>query len=157
MAEEEKKDLDIPVLSISKEELDENQRLMNEAKDVLTPPKGQVLVGLRSFCPIHGDITRASRIIKHTIYMKSEVDGKVHPISSSDCICLACVSDLWRSKVVANYPKDENGNPRTVQIAPVFVSEEEYNKLVEEQKKKAAANIEAAAPEDASKEEEAKE
>lgn len=150
MAEEEKKDLDIPVLSISKEELDENQRLMNEAKDVLTPPKGQVLVGLRSFCPIHGDITRASRIIKHTIYMKSEVDGKVHPISSSDCICLACVSDLWRSKVVANYPKDENGNPKTVQIAPVFVSEEEYNKLVEEQKKKAAeqTNIESAPAEE---------
>lgn len=144
--EEEKKEetLDIPVLSISKEELEENQRLMEEAKNVLTPPEGQVLVGLRSFCPIHGDITRASRIIKYTIYRKSEEDGKVHPISSSDCICLACISDLWRSKVVANFPKDAKGNPGLVQVAPVFVSEEKYKELVEEQKKREAAAAEKA-------------
>ena len=108
--ENETSELNVPMQTISKERIEENEKIMEETKKILTPPKGQVLAGLRSFCPIHGDITRASRILKYTTYMKSEVDGKVHPFSSSDAICLACVSDLWRKLVVSNYPKDENGN-----------------------------------------------
>ena len=135
--ENEASELNVPMQTISKQRIEENEKIMEETKKILTPPKGQVLAGLRSFCPIHGDITRASRILKYTTYMKSEVDGKVHPFSSSDAICLACVSDLWRKLVVSNYPKDENGNPQVVKIAPVFISQEEYDKLVDDQKKAA--------------------
>lgn len=145
MSEEKKEEaVDIPVLNISKEMLEENKKQMEEAKSILTPPEGQVLAGLRSFCPVHGDITRASRIIKYTTYMKSEEDGKVHPISSSDCICLACVSDWWKKTIVANYPKEPNGTPGQVKIAPVFISKEEYEKLVAEQKEAAKESAESA-------------
>lgn len=135
--ENETSELNVPMQTISKERIEENEKIMEETKRILTPPEGQVLAGLRSFCPIHGDITRASRIVKYTTYMKSEVDGKVHPFSSSDAICLACVSDWWRKNIVANYPKDEKGNDQVVKIAPVFISQEEYNKLVDDQKKAA--------------------
>lgn len=137
MADEVKKEEDemqIPVLSVSEAELEENKKRMEEAKNILTPPEGQVLAGLRSFCPIHGDITRASKIIKHTIYMKNDKTGKVEPVSYSDVLCLACLSELWRNKVVANYPKDSDGKPGEIRISPVFISKEEYEKIVAEQK-----------------------
>lgn len=137
---EESEDVQIPVLSVSEEELENNKKRMEEAKNILTPPEGQVLAGLRSFCPIHGDITRASKIIKHTIYMKNDKTGKVEPVSYSDVICLACVSELWRKKVVANYPKDKDGNPGEIRISPVFISREEYEKIVAEQKSEEEKN-----------------
>lgn len=127
-------DLNIPVLNISEEEIEKNKQNMENAKKILTPPDGQVLAGLRSFCPVHGDITRASKILKHTLYMRNEKTGKVEAQSFSDVICLACLSELWRNKVVANYPKDENGNPGEIKVAPVFISKEEYEKILEEQK-----------------------
>lgn len=149
MSETPKKEdtLEIPVMSITEEDLEKNRLAMQSAKDILTPPEGQVLAGLRSFCPIHGDITRASKIIKHTIYMQNEATKKVVPVSYSDVICLACLSELWRSKVVANFPKDEKGNPGEVKVAPVFISKEEYDKIIAEQEK--AAEEAAKAAEDA--------
>ena len=145
--ENETSELNVPMQTISKERIEENEKIMEETKRILTPPEGQVLAG-----PIHGDLPRASRIVKYTTYMKSEVDGKVHPFSSSDAICLACVSDWWRKNIVANYPKDEKGNDQVVKIAPVFISQEEYNKLVEDQKKaaeEAQGMVESAAEEKA--------
>lgn len=133
----QEEELQVPVLDISEEELEANQKNMEDAKKILTPPEGQVLAGLRSFCPIHGDITRASKILKHTIYMKNAKTGKIEPVSYSDVICLACVSELWRKNVVANYPKDKDGNPGEIKVSPVFIPREEYEKIVESQKVKA--------------------
>ena len=143
MSEETKKTAEIPVLSISKEELEKNKKSLESAKSILTPPEGQVLAGMRAYCPVHGDITRASKIIKHTIYKKNEETGNIEPVSYSDVVCLACLSELWRSKVVANYPKDENGEPGDIKIAPVFISKEEYEALVKEQMAAEQARMEA--------------
>lgn len=130
---QEEKKLEVPILSISTEDLEKNKQALETAKNILTPPEGQVLAGLRSFCPIHGDITKASKIIKHTIYMKNEETGNVEPVSYSDVICLACVSNFWRKQIVANYPKDADGSPGDIKVAPVFISKAEYEKLVKEQ------------------------
>lgn len=126
-------EVQIPLLSISEDDLERNKKSLEDAKAILTPPEGQVLAGLRSFCPIHGDITRASKILKHTVYMKNEKTGEVEPVSYTDVICLACLSKLWRENVVANYPKDADGNPGDIKIAPVFISKEEYEAIMKKQ------------------------
>lgn len=133
LKENEIEDTQVPLLSVSEEELEENKKKMEEAKNILTPPEGHVLAGLRSFCPIHGDITRASKIIKHTIYMKNEKTGKVEPVSFSDVVCLACLSELWRKEIVSKYPKDKDGNPQEIRISPVFLEKSEFDKIVAEQ------------------------
>lgn len=115
----------LPVLEISDAELEKNKQRQTEAESILTPPEGQVLVGLRSFCPIHGDITRASKIIKYTLYMKN-AKGEVAPYAFSEAICLACVADKWRNEIVTTYPKTQDGKPGTIQVAPVFVTKQEY-------------------------------
>lgn len=131
-------DVQIPLLSISEDDLERNKKSLEDAKAILTPPEGQVLAGLRSFCPIHGDITRASKILKHTVYMKNEKTGEVEPVSYTDVICLACLSKLWRENVVANYPKDSDGNPGDIKIAPVFISKEEYEAIMKKQQQEEA-------------------
>lgn len=138
-------EVQVPLLTITEEDLERNKKSLEDAKSILTPPEGQVLAGLRSFCPIHGDITRASKIIKHTIYMKNEKTGEVEPVSYTDVVCLACLSKLWREKVVANYPKDPDGTPGEIKIAPVFISKEEYEELLKKQKEAEANQQEAAA------------
>lgn len=139
-------EVQVPLLTITEEDLEKNKKSLENAKSILTPPEGQVLAGLRSFCPIHGDITRASKIIKHTIYMKNEKTGEVEPVSYTDVVCLACLSELWRKKVVANYPKEPDGTPGEIKIAPVFISKEEYEELLKKQKEEAEANQQGAAP-----------
>lgn len=136
MSEEKEKEqvLDLPMLDTSNEELEAGVEKMKTFQDVLTPPEGQVLVGLRSFCPIHGDITRASKVIKYTTYKKNKDTGEVVAAADSDILCLACLSEIWRSKVVDNYPKGEDGRPGEIQISPVFLDKEEYEKLVQKAK-----------------------
>lgn len=138
-------EVQVPLLSITEEDLEKNKKSLEDAKAILTPPEGQVLAGLRSFCPVHGDITRASKILKHTIYMKNEKTGEVEPVSYTDVVCLACLSKLWREGVVAKYPKDPDGTPGEIKIAPVFISKEEYEALLKKQKEEAIANQQGAA------------
>lgn len=148
MSEEQKKTEDenqIPLLTISEDDLERNKKSLEEAKSILTPPEGKVLAGLRSFCPIHGDITRASKILKHTVYMKNEKTGEVEPVSYTDVICLACLSKLWREHVVAKYPKEKDGTPGDIKIAPVFISKEEYEELIKKQQEEDKAAAEEAA------------
>lgn len=133
----EEENVEVPVLSISEEQLEQNKQALENARNILTPPEGQVLAGMRAFCPVHGDITRASKIVKHTIYMKNEKTGEIEPVSYSDVMCLACLSELWRKKVVANFPKNPDGTPGDVKVAPVFISKEEYEKLLKEQEEAA--------------------
>lgn len=120
---------------ISPEELKENSDRMQTAKDVLTPPEGQVLAGLRSFCPIHGDITRASKLLKHTIYKKNTESGEIEPVSYTDVLCLACLSELWRTQVVAKFPKNAEGKPEEIKVAPVFIAEKDYKEILVSQTK----------------------
>lgn len=131
--EEKKPSMQVPVLGVTQEDLEKNKKSLENAKSILTPPEGKVLAGLRSFCPIHGDITRASKISKYTILAKVEGTDKVEPITYTDVICLACVSDLWRKGVVAKYPANPDGTPGDIKMAPVFIDKEEYDKLVKEQ------------------------
>lgn len=137
--------VDVPIMNITSEDLEKNKKALETAKNILTPPEGKVLAGLRSFCPIHGDITRASKILKHTIYMKNEQTGNVEPVSFSDVICLACISELWRKNVVAKYPADKDGQPGDIKVAPVFIDKEEYEKLMKEQEEEAKKAEEEAA------------
>lgn len=137
MADEKEEKMTIPMLNVTDEDLERDKKSLQNAKEILTPPEGQVLAGVRAFCPIHGDITRASKIIKHTIFMKEESTGNVRPVAYSDVVCLACLSKLWREQVVAKYPKDADGEPGNIKIAPVFISKEEYEKIVKEQEEKA--------------------
>lgn len=150
MAEKKKTSDELPIDTLTKEEIETNKKKLEDAKKILTPPEGQVLAGLRAFCPVHGDITRASKIIKHTIFMKNEETGKVEPVTSSDVVCLACLSDLWRNKVVANYPKNADGTPGEIRVSPVFIPQEEYEKLKKESEEK---EDDSSSAEDSSKEE----
>lgn len=130
--------MEVPMLTISAEETERNKQELEKAKAILTPPEGQLLAGMRAYCPVHGDITRASKVVKHTIYVKSEETGEVKPRSYSDVICLACVSEFWRKQIVANYPKNADGTPGDIKVAPVFISEEEYKEMLKQQEEAAA-------------------
>ena len=125
MSETSNDNFQLPVLEISAEELAANKERAKEAESILTPKDDQVLVGLRSYCPVHGDITRASKVIKYTLYMKNE-KGEIAPYQYSDVICLACLVDKWKKDVVANYPKNPDGTPGEIRMAPVFVTKLEY-------------------------------
>lgn len=145
---EEKVQKEVPVEVLTKEAQEMNKKIAEEAKAALTPPEGQVFVGMRAFCPVHGDITQASKIIKHTRFMKSEETGKIEPVSFSDVICLACVSDMWRGFMANKMPKDKDGNPAQIQLSPIFMKKEEVEKM-QEAAKEAAEKAKA----DATKEE----
>ena len=53
MSEENKEEFSV----ITDAEMDAQKKKSEEVDKLLTPPEGQVLDGLRSFCPIHGEIT----------------------------------------------------------------------------------------------------
>ena len=105
--------------SVTKEYLDEYATQMEEARKVLTPPEGKILLGMRSVCPIHGDITQASKFLTHTQFVKNP-EGKIVSVTNSDVICVKCLSDLWRKYIKENFPKDENGNTRVISVSPIF-------------------------------------
>ncbi len=138
MAEEKATEFQLPVLT--QEEIEANKKVAEENEKILTPPKGKVFIGMRAFCPKHGDITQASKVIKHKKYVKGP-DGKVIPFFTSDVICLACISDMWR-----DYVNKELKSP--IQCSPVFIDEAEAEKMKQELlKQQEAANAEA--PEEA--------
>lgn len=138
MAEEKATEFQLPVLT--QEEIEANKKVAEENEKILTPPEGKVFIGMRAFCPKHGDITQASKVIKHKKYVKGP-DGKVIPFFTSDVICLACISDMWR-----DYVNKELKSP--IQCSPVFIDEAEAEKMKQELlKQQEAAN--AKAPEEA--------
>lgn len=138
MAEEKATEFQLPVLT--QEEIEANKKVAEENEKILTPPEGKVFIGMRAFCPKHGDITQASKVIKHKKYVKGP-DGKVIPFFTSDVICLACISDMWR-----DYVNKELKSP--IQCSPVFIDEAEAEKMKQELlKQQEAANAEA--PEEA--------
>lgn len=138
MAEEKATEFQLPVLT--QEEIETNKKVAEENEKILTPPEGKVFIGMRAFCPKHGDITQASKVIKHKKYVKGP-DGKVIPFFTSDVICLACISDMWR-----DYVNKELKSP--IQCSPVFIDEAEAEKMKQELlKQQEAANAEA--PEEA--------
>ena len=133
MAEEKATEFQLPVLT--QEEIEANKKVAEENEKILTPPEGKVFIGMRAFCPKHGDITQASKVIKHKKYVKGP-DGKVIPFFTSDVICLACVSDMWRK-----YVNEELKTP--IQCSPVFIDEAEAEKMKQELlKQQEAANAE---------------
>ena len=117
--QEEEKVEDMAFESVSKEYLDEYSAQMEEARKILTPPEGKVLIGMRSVCPIHGDITQASKFLTHTQFVKNP-EGKIVSVTNSDVICVKCLSELWRKYIQENYPKDENGKTRVISVSPIF-------------------------------------
>jgi len=127
---------DIPYMSITDAQIEEGSKLEEETRKILTPPAGHRLVGLRSFCPKHGDITRASKVIPYKLYQKNEDTGKVVQTSSTEVVCLACLAEFWREHIVTTLPKFPDGTPGTIKVAPVFVTEAEYRKIVLEQAQK---------------------
>ena len=122
MAEEKTAEFQLPVLT--QEEIDANKKVAEENEKILTPPEGKVFIGMRAFCPKHGDITQASKVIKHKKYVKGP-DGKVIPFFTSDVLCLACLSDMWRK-----YVNEELKTP--IQCSPVFIDEAEAEKMKQE-------------------------
>lgn len=147
MAEEKNAEFKLPVLT--QEEIDANKKVAEENEKILTPPEGKVFIGMRAFCPRHGDITQASKVIKHKKYVKGP-DGKIIPFFTSDVLCLACLSDMWRK-----YVNEDLGSP--IQCSPVFIDEAEAEKmkqeiLAEEAAARAKAGVEA--PKEEAKEEE---
>mgnify|MGYP006873009758 CR=1 FL=1 len=141
--EKNESEVTLPMQGVTSAELDAGVEKMKRFQDVLTPPEGQVLVGLRSFCPIHGDITRASKVIKYTVYKKNTDTNEVVAASDSDILCLACLSELWRTKVVANYPKTEINPEGEIRVSPVFLEEEKYQELLKKAEEERKAQLEA--------------
>lgn len=126
---------EIPVPTVSNEDLEFNKKRLEEAEQALTAPEGQKCIGTRAFCSIHGDITQAAQLHKYIRYFKTE-DGKMVAIPFSDIICKACISEWYRKKV------DSGEFGKTV-AAPIFVelTEEDKAKIAEE-----AAKAEEKAP-----------
>lgn len=147
MAEEKMAEFKLPVLT--QEEIDANKKVAEENEKILTPPEGKVFIGMRAFCPKHGDITQASKVIKHKKYVKGP-DGKIMPFFTSDVLCLACLSDLWR-----DYVNKELKSP--IQCSPVFIDEAEAEKMKQEilaEEAAAREKAEAAKPAEQPQEEE---
>lgn len=122
---------EIPVPTVSNEDLEFNKKRLEEAEQALTPPEGQKCIGTRAFCSIHGDITQAAQLHKYIRYFKTE-DGKMVAIPFSDIICKACISEWYRKKV------DSGEFGKTV-AAPIFVelTEEDKAKIAEAEAAKA--------------------
>lgn len=111
---------EVPLPTLTKEDLDNNKEKLEEANKALTPPEGKVMKGMRAFCSIHGDITRASHVLKFVRYFQDE-EGKMIAVPYSDIICKACLSDMWRKGV-------EKGDFGKVVAAPIFGDPESEDK-----------------------------
>jgi len=116
MSEENKEEFSV----ITDAEMDAQKKKSEEVDKLLTPPEGQVLDGLRSFCPIHGEITYANRTLEYTLFRKNE-KGTVFPVTYRDVICEACLSDMWKEYCASHMPKGENGVQQGITVSPVFI------------------------------------
>ena len=110
---------ELPV--ITENEIEEQKKKSENVNKLLTPPEGYVLDGLRSFCPIHGEITYSNRTLEYTLFRKNE-KGTVFPVTYRDVVCEACLADMWKKYCKETMPKDEKGEQMGVSVSPVFIT-----------------------------------
>lgn len=111
---------EVKIETLSDAEIEANRAKAASIDKLITPPEGQVLEGMRAFCPIHGEITYSNRILEYTLFRKNE-KGTVFPVTYRDCVCEACLADMWREHCAKVMPKDENDAPQGITVSPVFI------------------------------------
>ena len=115
----EKEEFSVPIWVMDDEVYNATMDALKKEEEVMTPPEGQKLLGMKSYCSIHGDITGATKVISfNRIYKYKE---KMIQIPGREVLCKACFADWIRKQ-------REAGVFGRVKMFPLFGVVEEEDK-----------------------------